>query len=108
MNTFAENFYDKVENFLKANSLYVTRVYTSHEWFGLQGAIVFDQDAVERLILPCGLRLVTDTLNEETKCFFLVDEQSDEYEEIIETSTFWATYKEVLKVTKENDYIYSL
>lgn len=104
MNTFAE----KVENFLKANSLYVSRVYTSHEWFSLQGEIVFDQDKVDKLIFPSGLSLMIDTINEGTKCFFLVDEQSDQYVEIIESSTFWATYKEVLKAIKEIDYIYSL
>ena len=105
----ATTFNEKIERFININSFYVSRVQTSNVWFALQGVITFDVDALDRLVLPEGMHIEEDYYSEfsERKCYFLVDDKSGEYEELIDRRELWTKYTDDLKMMRALDEVYA-
>lgn len=107
--TMAMTFDERIERFVGFNELHAGRVHTDKAWFSLQGTIVFDTGALDKLVIPNGLHMETDYLHEEfpeQKCYFLVDDESGEYVEIMESKAFWAKYAEELELMRDLDDMY--
>ena len=73
-----------------------------------QGALTFDVERINELIIPKGLLLIVDKSDDysERKVYFLEDEYGN-YEELIPTKSFWLKYAEDLKVIKAMDEVYA-
>ena len=102
-------FDERIQRFININCFLVNRVFTANEWFSLQGTVVFDSEALDKLVIPDGLHLESDYYDDcsEQKCYFLVDDKTGKYEEIIESKAFWKTYAEELKLMRALKEVYS-
>ncbi len=98
----ATTFNEKVQRFIDINEFHVSRIFTVNPWVTLDGSIVFDEGALHQLVIPDGLHLETDFSDEVSnrKCYFLVDDESKDYEELIPRTVFWATYTEEVALLK--------
>ena len=96
--TFAE----KIHKFINVNSFHVNRVHTMNAAFSMQDSIVFDFDCLERLVVPHGMHIDTDYVEEDpcTERYFLIDDDSGDYEELIPSDVFWAKYAAELYLEK--------
>ena len=104
----AKTFNEKVEAFINCNELFVGRIYTINNWFALQGALSFDEDKLNELVIPEGLHIEVDQMDDysERIVYFIVDENGI-YEELIPTGVFWKKYAEDLKQVKTKDEAYA-
>ncbi len=95
-------FSEKIQRFIDINEYHVARVHTINEWFSLNDSIVFDSDAINMLVIPDGLHLEFDNVDDfpEQIHYILVDDDSGEYDEIIEENIFWSCYFYELEVVK--------
>ena len=95
-------FNEKVQRFININEFHVSRIFTLNPWVTLDGCVVFDEDALQQLVIPDGLHLETDFYDDGSnrKCYFLVDDESEDYEEIICRTDFWSTYTEEVRLLK--------
>ena len=102
-----QKYEDKIENFIQINLLYVSRMHTEYDWFFLQDTIVIDTENLDKLIIPNGLHLevydVDDSSNR--KWYFIVDDISGVYEELIDKIMFWMSYNETIKMLKGMDKV---
>ena len=94
------NFIQKIHNFIGINAFHVNRVHTLNAAFSMQDSIMFDSDCLERLVIPHGMHIDTDVDSYNTERYFIVDNESGDYEEIIPSNVFWAEYAAELRLEK--------
>ena len=91
----ANTFYENINQFINFNAQHLDAETTAY-CSDVDCIACFYPDDPEQLICPEGLHIESDYDDEfsEQKCYFLVDDESGEYAEILPGDVFWTIRNE--------------